>query len=195
MLRIVSSVTRSDRRLAISVALVLLAGGIAACRDVRQPPPNVEVPEVVGHWQSEAADASGVIIVTLDNGQTMPAPDSSRDRGVLANPGPRTTATLMMAGHLPSGRLWFVEVNPDPNFSLPDGSGPCYGAPTVGAWDEGATIVIQAPTAGSGADFDFGIRLPKAPKMSTPFPSVAPWYGPRFGVCLDSLGRVASGVY
>jgi hypothetical protein len=195
MVRIVSTVIRSNRRFATALLMGVMSTGIVACRDVRQPPPNVLVPEVVGHWRSETTDVNGALMMTLDRGQTIPVPDSSRDRIVLANPGPRTTDTLVMYGHEPNGRQWFVDLNPDPNFSLPNGAGPCYGAPTVGAYDEGATIVIQAPTESSGASFDFGIRLSKAQGMATPFPDVAPWYGPRFGVCLDSLGRVATGAY
>jgi hypothetical protein len=192
---IVSIVIRPARRLVLPIALMTFVVGIAACRDVRQPPSNVLVPEVVGHWKSEAMDASGNVTMTLDSGQTMPVPDPGRDRFVLSTPGDRDASTLLMSGHEPNGRLWYVVLHADPNFPLPDDNGPCYGSSVVGAYDEGTSIVIMAPTQDRGPAFEFGIRLPKAPTMFTPFPSVAPWYGPRFGVCLDSQGRVASGDY
>jgi len=103
-------------------------------------------------------------------------------------------ATLVFGGHEPSGRTWYAIVNPDPVFPIPGTTEPCYGVGGLNAYDEGSTIVVRAPTAETDS-YAFGVRLPKAPGMSSPFPNDAPWYGPRFGICLDSEGRVAAGAY
>jgi hypothetical protein len=70
------------------------------------------------------------------------------------------------------------------------------GVTGLNAYDEGSTIVILADSSNlAGQTSAFGVRLQKAPTMSPAASPDAPWYGLRFGLCLDGEGRAATGFH